>query len=438
MNPPRFASTSAANRGRQGSVLIIVLWVSFGLVSLALYFAHAMSLEMRTAENRAAALEADQAIAGATRYLTNILARLLEPGLIPELNTYRSEAVPVGESTFWFIGRSDRQTALDTPAFGLVDEASKLNLNTATLEMLETLPRMTPELAAAIVDWRDTNDEVTDGGAESTTYMRLNPAYQCKNTNFESVAELRLVAGAYLDILYGEDANLNGILDFNENDGDASTPTDNRDGVVDPGIFEYLTVFSRQPATGTNVNNLEQLGTLLTNKFGAQRATQVLGSIGPGAGSVLEFYLRSGLTRDEFILIEGSLIGTNAVGLINVNTASEAVLRCIPGIGTTNASSLIGYRQTNTDKLNTVSWVSEAMSRGDALAAAPWITGRTYQFSADIAAVGRNGRGYRRVKVIVDTSGGSFIFRERRDLTQLGWALGRQVREALLLAKETR
>src|SRR5262245_3374340 len=97
--------SSRTSGGSRGSVLVIVLWVAFGLVTLALYFAHAMSLEMRSAENRVAAIEADQAIAGAARYVTNILARLQEPGTMPELNTYRSEAVPLGEATFWLIGR---------------------------------------------------------------------------------------------------------------------------------------------------------------------------------------------------------------------------------------------------------------------------------------------------------------------------------------------
>jgi hypothetical protein len=153
---------------------------------------------------------------------------------------------------------------------------------------------------------------------------------------------------------------------------------------------------------------------------------------------VLEFYVRSGLTREEFIQIEGLLVGTNGVGLVNVNTATEAVLRCIPGIGTTNASSLISYRQSNSDKLNTMAWVTEVIGRAEALTAAPWVTGRTYQFAADIAAVGRYGRGYRRVKVVVDTSNGLFTIQQRRDLTHLGWALGRQVRENLMLAKEIR
>src|SRR5207249_3756045 len=110
------------------------------------------------------------------------------------------------------------------------DESSKLNLNTATLEMLETLPRMTPEFAAAIIDWRDTDENVSQGGAESESYLRLTSPYRCKNTNFESVAELRHVMGADLDMIYGEDANLNGVLDINENDGDISSPSDNRDG----------------------------------------------------------------------------------------------------------------------------------------------------------------------------------------------------------------
>jgi type II secretory pathway component PulK len=433
-------------RTQRGSVLIIVLWVSFGLVSLALYFAQSMSFEMRAADQRAAAIEAEQAIAGAARYITNILGRLTEPGQVPLLTSYRSEAVPVGDATFWLIGRSDTQTSTDVPAFGLKDEAAKLDLNTATLEMLEALPRMTPELAAAIIDWRDSNDEVTEGGAESTTYLRLNPPYQCKNTNFESVAELRLVTGAFLDILFGEDANRNGILDLNENDGDASTPSDNRDGRLDAGLFEYVTVYTRQAMTGTNVSNRQQLQSLLTDKLGNARANQVLTTLtnlpaplaASATNSVLGFYLASGLTREEFIPIEGSLVSPNPTGLVNVNTASEAVLACLPGIGTSNASKVVAYRRTNANQDNSVAWVADAIDRPAARQAARWLTGRTYQFTADIAATGHHGRGYRRVQMVFDTSSGAPVIRYRQDLTHLGWALGRRVRETLQLAKEIR
>jgi DNA uptake protein ComE-like DNA-binding protein len=42
--------------------------------------------------------------------------------------------------------------------------------------MLEFLPGMTPALAAAIVDWRDADSELTMNGAEDETYQRLNPS----------------------------------------------------------------------------------------------------------------------------------------------------------------------------------------------------------------------------------------------------------------------
>jgi hypothetical protein len=60
--------------------------------------------------------------------------------------------------------------------------------------------------------------------------------------------------------------------------------------------------------------------------------------------------------------------------------------------------------------------------------------------SADIAAVGRHGRGYRRTKVVIDlsdsTKGPQIIY--RRDLSPLGWALGSEVRQQLALKKEVR
>src|SRR5512135_1941729 len=54
---------------QRASVLVIVLWIAFGLVSLALYFANSMSFELRASDNRVCAIAADQAIDGAVRYL---------------------------------------------------------------------------------------------------------------------------------------------------------------------------------------------------------------------------------------------------------------------------------------------------------------------------------------------------------------------------------
>src|SRR3954471_24682602 len=431
------------NSGERASAFIIVLWISFGLVALALYFGQTMSFELRAADNGAAALEADQAIQGAARYVTNVLSRVTEPGQIPETNTYRSADFPIGDANVWFIGRNDRQNHGAYPAWGLVDEGSKLNLNVVTLEMLEQLPRMTPEIAASIIDWRDGDEEVTETGVESDWYLRQNPPYYAKNTNYDTVGELRLVAGIDLDLLYGEDANMNGILDLNENDSDTSMPFDNRDGRLDPGFAEYFTVYTRIPTLGTNVNSQADLQALMETKFG-NSAPRVQAPQG-GFGSLLEFYFRSGLTREQMAQIEGFLVCTNATNaLVNINTPSQEVLACIPGIGTELAPQVVSYRQSNPSQLNTIAWIQDALgwtmenNTTNILAAGPWICGRAFQFSADIAAVGHHGRGYKRVKYIFDVADGYAQTRFRQDLTYLGWSLGKQVRDSLLLAANTK
>jgi len=154
--------------------------------------------------------------------------------------------------------------------------------------------------------------------------------------------------------------------------------------------------------------------------------------------SVLEFYLRSGMTEDEFVQISDYLTAaTNSLtaGLVNVNTASQPVLECIPGIGPDYAPQLISYREANPSKLASVAWVVDAMGNDtNAVAAGPYITTHSYQYTADIAAVGHHNRGYQRVRFIFDTSEDVPIIIRRQDLTHLGWALGKDTRTELLAA----
>jgi hypothetical protein len=222
------------------------------------------------------------------------------------------------------------------------------------------------------------------------------------------VEELRLVAGMTSEILYGEDANLNGILDANENDADSSAPNDNRDSRLDPGLVEYFTVYSREPAGGTNINIRQDVQALLDNVLG-NRAAQIMSQLfptrppGPGGGNVtpnrtslLQFYLNSGMTEDEFAQVADYLRATTntfSEGLVNVNTASEPVLECIPGIGVDYASQMISYRESNPSKLATVAWVVDVIGETNALSAGPFITTHSYQYTADIAAVGHYNRG---------------------------------------------
>lgn len=132
---------------------------------------------------------------------------------------------------------------------GPLDEASKLNINLASKLQLEKLPRMTPDVVDAIMDWRDADDDVQQMGAERDYYANRSLGYGPRNGPFRSIAELELVAGAWPEYVRGEDWNLNGRLDPNEDDGPRTFPNDKPDGKLDAGWSKYLTAYSMQSRT---------------------------------------------------------------------------------------------------------------------------------------------------------------------------------------------
>lgn len=432
-------------------MLILVLWIAIGLVSIALYFAHSMTFELRASDNRATGIAADQAIEGAARYVSYVLSNFATNGAVPNNTQFAAEAVPVGDAHFWIIGRDPSGTPSADPYYGLVDEASKLNLNRAGTNALSYLPNMTFDFASAIVDWRTTNSS----GAYALEYAQSG--YAEKESPFETVDELRLVYGATIDLLVGEDANRNGVLDANETDA-------NGNGTVDPGLFEYVTVYSRQPnfhsdgSTLTNVNNQTQLRIALQSSLGSGRAGQIMTRLGfdqanpPTYNNLLRFYLASGMSSTEFGQVTYGLTDTGNLytyGLVNINTASIPVMTALfmglnvdQSTATGAAQSLVTYRQQNPGNLNTIAWMVDALGNTHAVVQAlaganrDFITTQSYQFAADIAAVGPFGRGYRRVKFIFDISEGSPKIIYRQDLSRLGWALGEKARTTWV-AKET-
>lgn len=433
------------SNGERGSVLIIVLWIALGLVAMTLYFANSNSLELQASDNRVCGLGADQAIEGAARYMTFVLANYATNGIIPDPTYYQAAAVPVGDSHFWIIGRDTNSPPLNPNqvTFGLTDENSKLNLNTASLGMLSQLPNIDPSYAANIITWR-TNGDTTSGGVGPQSYAMLNPAYQEKNAPFETVDELRLVYGADMDTLVGEDVNRNGALDPNENDA-------NHNSQVDPGILEYVTVYSQEPNTnpdGTPLvdvadltgTNMTRLRSLLATNLSPARASNVVDRLqtpGVTITSPLVFYTLSGMTEQEFASIASEITtSTNAFieGRVNINTAAPAVLTCIPGLSN-QVSTVVSYRQGNSGNLTNITWVLDALNVSGTAATqlaqqiGDQITTKSYQFIADVAALGPNGRGYRRVRFIFDTSSGTPQIIYRQDLTHLGWALGKDVRQ---------
>ena len=135
------------------------MWVAFGLVSLTLYFAHSMLMDLKAADNRVASIEADQAIEGAALYVSNVLANRANMMTIPTAANFRAEAVKIGDAKFWLIGRDTNDLQISArptrPFWGLVDEASKVNLNYTAASNFLNLPQMTVNTAAAMYDWRE-------------------------------------------------------------------------------------------------------------------------------------------------------------------------------------------------------------------------------------------------------------------------------------------
>lgn len=439
-------------------VLIIVLCMMVCLVAVVLSFAEGMKMEYRASVNTVEGIEADQAVDGARRYLSYVLANSATPGVMPTPDsstvhassefaasttgaTFKGEAAPLGDASFWVIGRAD-QTLTDaaTPAFGLVDEASKLNLNTATLEMLELLPNMTPEFAAAILDWRtsSTNDPTSGGGID--VYSANKPPYQCKHAPFETVEELRLVNGATWDLLYGSDSNMNGIIDPDERAKQGN-------GTLSRGILDCVTVYSRLPNRRANgqpridvripIQANSGLSQLFERTCGAARASQIEAALrnGPLIQNVLQLYIVGGINPQEAAQLEDALTadsGQFATGKVNVNTALREVLICLPGIGDKFADALIAARQGKApSELTTVAWVTEVLDNASAVQAGAYITARSYQYGADIVAVGAGGHAFRRCWMIFDTSGTAPVVRYRCDHTYWGWPLGTEIRADL-------
>jgi len=75
------------------------------------------------------------------------------------------------------------------------DASARLNVNQAAEAVLAGLPGMTPEMLDSLLDWRDTDQEPREQGAEDEFYQALDPPYQAANGPLASLDELLLVRG---------------------------------------------------------------------------------------------------------------------------------------------------------------------------------------------------------------------------------------------------
>lgn len=248
---------------RHGSVLLLVLVVVAVLTLGAYTFSQMMVSEVeatamfgRQAESRAFADSGIELVAA----LASNPESTDDDNIYHNPGRFQAVAIRTGETArgrgmFSIIAPVETDPKAATVRFGLIDECSKINLNaitsygldeTAARLMLLYLPNMTEEVADAILDWLDEDDTPRLYGVESDYYQSMSPPYKAANGGLKSLDELLQVAGVTPELLYGEDANRNGLLDPNEDDGDASMPIDNQDGALQLGWQAFLTLDSRE------------------------------------------------------------------------------------------------------------------------------------------------------------------------------------------------
>lgn len=433
-------TTHAPSARRRGSVLIVAMVILFALAAMTLAMTHAARIDAGASANRAATLEAAAIARGAEAWVVQIAAA--DGPAVMQRSESEFERRPLGNGYFWIVRPDYGDPTL--PRFGLTDEAGKLTLNpndddpldAAQLgRALRALPEMTDEIADAILDWTDANDD-TANGAESQYYLALDPPYHAKNQPVEFVEELLLVRGVTREWLYGNPA-----LSFDGAPGFSSMS--HSPWALEHGVFDYLTAYSVDPGLSNDAGEanyditesgnrdllLQRLpGRLPSNSPVTNAITNALQQQSPQ--DIFELAQLAAIDSEDLRLIE-DLIRSTPVGhrgLININTAPREVLLCIEQLTEDQVDRLLAARPNAVAaNPNTMAWVRDVLTQNQANGLGNFITARSYQFSADIVAVSGNGRGFRRERVVVDVAGATPRVIYRRDITHRGWPLEPEV-----------
>ncbi len=182
---PDEGRTSARRRAQRGIALIAVLWVTLLLGLMAASFLR----ETRIAVNLVRGAIADaRAEALADAGIQQAMLALMSPGM-------------AGTSA---ADRLDFSFTLDggTVRVRIQDEAGKVDLNRASEEVLAALldhiggsPGEAPRLAAAIADFRDSDQEKRSNGAEDPDYLAAGKPLGAKDAPLTVIDELQQVLG---------------------------------------------------------------------------------------------------------------------------------------------------------------------------------------------------------------------------------------------------
>jgi competence ComEA-like helix-hairpin-helix protein len=386
----------------QASVLIALLWCLALLSIIVIGVLHTSRIDLMVGKNYSDRIQAHYlALAG----IEKAKALLYQDGrqrsragknhtgeLYDSPENFRD--APLGRGQFRVLrrGRADEGGGI---IFGVSDEESRLNVNEAWPEELNKLDGMTPDVVAAILDWRDADNEVTPGGAEAEYYLSLQPPCLPRNGPFQTVRELLMVRGVSSQLLLGDDTHQNGMLDSDDESGaapaagfqdlgwagiltvDSSVNNVNASGEdrinvqkADEGsltsVHGITSEIARAIVSYRGKNRFQSIADLLDvtapqtqNQSGLQGNTR--GKQGgqnqqaqPADGSEANQsgsnptgpkVINANLLMD--IADELTVADQDLAGMVNINSASLEVLLCLPGLNRQLAQAIISYRQSN-------------------------------------------------------------------------------------------
>ncbi|MFA5088355.1 MAG: hypothetical protein WC552_04910 [Candidatus Omnitrophota bacterium] len=204
------------NKRDSGYVLIFILWA----LSLLSMFALQVGLNTRQKLTLLSRLEkrsqlfyaADAGVKKAIALLKSSVEKGSEKSLsrvnvLRHNNPGQFSDIAIGEnSSEVSYSAYDQASGERVTRYGVADEQSKLNLNTASFSELTRLlqyglnfdPQRADDLASAIIDWRERLKESQSGGFYSDDYYdNLEYPYRPKRSPFEVLDELLLIRGVH-------------------------------------------------------------------------------------------------------------------------------------------------------------------------------------------------------------------------------------------------
>ncbi|MFG0284814.1 MAG: helix-hairpin-helix domain-containing protein [Phycisphaerales bacterium JB039] len=267
---------------------------------------------------------------------------------------------------------------------GPADAHAKVNMARMTSADLASLDFMTTDLAERILDWADEDDDTRPAGAEIGVYQSKAYAYEPRNGPFLSIDELELVDGVDPYYVRGEDWNLNGVLDPEEDDGlSAGLRRDNGDGELDAGWSAHITPLSFDDVLAASGEERIELGVGADAGEIAQRTgmsaeqAQVIVEYGVNPGASLAQIITTPLNRLPSVSGQpinpqaqalsneqlGALLDEATMqlaagpvpGRVNINTVSDDTLTWhMPGVNSFVADALLAERRARQQGF--VSW----------------------------------------------------------------------------------